>query len=90
MALFVQVMASPCPAGFSYLTDAEAQANAALICAQIGDWSVVEVSHTGGPGVGGAGYGCQYSTDGCASPCSEAVCKKVGAKRMRCWHAVRR
>eukprot|EP01050_Picozoa_sp_SAG11_P032069 SAG11_NODE_10246_length_844_cov_1.939597_1_plen_114_part_01 len=67
---------SPCGAGYSYLSDAEAEANAQAICAQIGDWSVVEVSHRGGPAVGGAGYGCAYSTDGCVSPCSEAVCKR--------------
>ena len=73
-----QIVPSPCPANMEYLTFAEAQAQAAAICAQIGEWAIVEVGAHSTAGVSGSGYACNVNPSSCAASCTESVCKMKG------------
>ena len=70
-----QIVPSPCPAGMVYLSEAEAQQQSATICAQIGQWAIVEVGRHAGPGLSGSGYQCNFDPTSCQSSCTESVCK---------------
>jgi len=59
-----------------YLTETEAQANSAAICADpvLGEWGVTEVNAHMSAGIGGSGYLCAFGAASCATGCDTAVC----------------
>lgn len=69
------IVTSPCPSGMRYLTQAEVAQENAAICAQIDDWTVLEVGSHSGPGFTGPGGGaCAYDPTGCVNTCTQSLC----------------